>query len=307
MMDFRKTARSVLPRRTVLGIGLLAFLVVVSGCDSEDLGDANPQTPSVGDYVSQVSALSTLNEAVHDAGLSEALGNDGITLFASVNGAFDPAIDPTLNRAVMRDVIQHHVVSGEVSTESLSDNETVSPLVGAPLSIGVGDDVTVNRTTVTNGDASAANGVVHVIDGLLVDAVDRAALTPQFTLFARLVGEAGLDTVLREAGASDGRTIFAPTNEALLRLLDANDSGQLESSEIPSNVGQILRGHVHDEVFSASNFLSPPEDVEPDSYFPVQTTLSTLERTDLTIRGLRRRNGDREPGFRKCDGYDSGG
>jgi uncharacterized surface protein with fasciclin (FAS1) repeats len=258
-----------------LGVGLLAFILVLGGCDAvtdDDLGDATPQTPSVAGYVSQVRALSALNTAVQGAGdLSVDLANEQITLFAPVNDAFEPAIDPTLNRPVMREVLQHHIVSGAVTTDQLSDGQSVSPLSGRDLSIGVGDAVTVNRATVTNPDADATNGIVHVIDGLLINAVDRAALTPQFTLFARLVGEANLESALQEAGANDGRTLFVPTNEAILDRLDADDNGQLENDEIPSNAADILQYHVLDSVFLAADV--------PTS----ETAVETLEGTDLTV------------------------
>jgi len=258
-----------------LGIGLLAVVLVVGGCDAvtdDDLGDATPQTPSVAGYVSQVRALSALNTAVQGAGdLSVDLQNEEITLFAPTNGAFDPAIDPTLNRPVARKVVQHHIVSGTVSSDQLSDGQSVTPLSGKDLSIGVGDGVTVNRATVTNPDADATNGVVHVVDGLLINAVDRAALTPQFTLFARLVGEANLASALQEAGANDGRTLFVPTNEAILDRLDANDNGQLENDEIPSNADDVLQYHVLDSVFLAGDV--------PTS----ETAVPTLEGSDLTV------------------------
>jgi uncharacterized surface protein with fasciclin (FAS1) repeats len=276
MMNLATTLRSARRRGLGLSVGLLALLLVAVGCDSEDLGDANPQTPSVADYVSQVSAMSTLNEAVQAVQSSDDfsvdLENQEITLFAPLNGAFEPAIDPTLNRPVMRDVLEHHIVSGTVTSDQLSDGQSVTPIAGKDLSIGVGEDnVTVNRTTVTNGDANASNGVVHVIDGLLINAVDRAALTPQFTLFARLVGEANLESALEEAGANDGRTLFVPTNEAILDLLDANDNGQLENDEIPSDAADILQYHVLDSVFLAADV--------PTS----ETAVQTLEGSDLTV------------------------
>jgi len=275
MMNLATTLRWFRRRGLGLSVGLLAFSLVAVGCDSEDLGDANPQTPSVADYVSQVSAMSSLNEAVQAVQPSDDfsvdLENEEITLFAPVDGAFEPAIDPTLNRPVMRKVLEHHIVSGEVTSDQLSDGQSVTPLSGKDLSIGVGDEVTVNRTTVTNANANASNGVVHVIDGLLINAVDRAALTPEFTLFARLVGEANLESALQEAGANDGRTLFVPTNEAVLDLLDANDNGQLENDEIPSNAADILQYHVLDSVFLAADV--------PTS----ETAVPTLEGSDLTV------------------------
>jgi uncharacterized surface protein with fasciclin (FAS1) repeats len=272
MMNLATTLRSARRRGLPLGVGLLALLLVAVGCDSEDLGDANPETPSVADYVGQVSAMSTLNSAVQEAGgLSVDLENEEITMFAPLNGAFEPAIDPSLNRPVMRKVLEHHIVSGTVTSDQLTDGQSVTPVSGQNLSIGIGDAVTVNRATVTNANANASNGVVHVIDGLLINAVDRAALTPQFTLFARLVGEANLGNALQQAGANDGRTIFAPTNEAILDLLDANGNDQLENDEIPSNAADILQYHVLDSVFLAGEV--------PTS----ETAVPTLEGTDLTV------------------------
>ncbi len=218
--------------------------------------------------------MSALEGAVAEAGLVETLDTGGpFTVFAPTNDAISPAIDPSLNRQVAGKVVQHHVVNGEATSDQLSDGQTVSPRAGDDLTIGVGENVTVNRATVTNPDANAQNGVVHVVDELLADAVDRATLTPRFTLFARLVKEADLAGALRGPGANDGRTIFAPTNEALLSLLDSNNNGSLENSEIPSGADGILRYHVHDNALTASDF--PAAD----------TTISSLQGTDLVING----------------------
>lgn len=254
------------------GLGVLLFSLVLLGCDSEDLGDADPSVPTIANYVSEIAALRSLNEAVQGVGLADQLANDGpYTVFAPTEGAFASPIDVTLNEQVGRRVVLHHVVNGEVLSTELSDGQTVQPLAGAPLTIGVGDAVTVNRATVTNPDANAANGVVHVVDRLLADAVDRTTLTPQFTIFARLVSEAGLDGTLRAAGANDGRTIFAPTNAAFLGALDANDNGQIESGEIPGNAADILSYHVLDSVFLAADVPT------------TATAVTSLEGSDLTV------------------------
>jgi uncharacterized surface protein with fasciclin (FAS1) repeats len=139
------------------------------------------------------------------------------------------------------------------------------------LTIGVGDAVTVNRATVTNPDVDASNGVVHVVDGLLIDAVDRATLTPQFSIFADLVGEAGLESVLRAVGANDGRTLFVPTNAALLDALDTSGNGQIESSEIPATASDILSYHVIDSVVLAADVPT------------TETAVETLQGADVTV------------------------
>lgn len=270
MTDFVTSFRSAFYREG--GLGLLVLALVLMGCDSQDLGDANPETPSIAEITTEVRALSTLEDAVREAGLADQLANEGdFTVFAPLNSAFDPPLELTGNPELLRKVLRHHIVSGTVTADQLSDGQKVEPLAGDSLVISAGDEISVNRATVTNPDVNASNGVVHVVDGLLIDAVDRAALTPQFTLFARLVGEADLESTLRAAGANDGRTLFVPTNEAVLAALDGNGNGQIENDEIPSDAADILSYHVVDQVFFASDV--------PTS----RTALSTLEGSDVTV------------------------
>jgi len=260
-------------RGLALGAGLLALALVAAGCDAftdKDLGDSNPQTPTIAQYIQEVRVLSSLEAAVDEAGLAETLENDGpFTVFAPVDDAFSPALDPSLNQQVTRTVVQDHAVSGAVLSGELSDGQTVPTLSGDSLTIGTAGGVTVNRATVTNADAEASNGVVHVVDNLLIDAVDRATLTPRFTIFARLVKEAGLADKLK----TGGRTIFAPTNEALLDALDQDGNGSIESSEIGprSALEDILKHHVLDRVFLAADV--------PTS----ETSVQTLAGTDLMV------------------------
>lgn len=275
MMNVDTLFRPLLRRTMALGLGLFAVLLVATGCDSQDLGDANPETPTVAEIATNVQALNTFGQALERVGPGNVLtGSAPYTVFTPVNGAFEPGIVVEGNTGVLRKVLQHHVVDGDsLKAADLSDGASVQPLAGEPLTIGVGDNVTVNRVTVTNPDVSAQESIVHVVDGLLADAVDRATLTPQFTIFARLVKEAGLESALRAPGANDGRTIFAPTNEALLEALDTNDNGEIENGEIPPDAGGILRHHVYDNVLLAS-------DVPSDT-----TKVSSLEGANLSISG----------------------
>ena len=270
--DFFAAFRSMLRRGLGAGAALLALAMVVAGCDTNVGGNPDPETPSITDYATEVSALSTLGAALQEADLASTLDGGGpFTVFAPTNNAFAPPIDLEGNPKVLRKVLQHHVVEGAVESNDLQDGQTVQPLAGNALTIGVGDDVTVNRAAVTNPDADASNGVVHVIDGLLIDAVDRATLTPRFSLFAELVGEATLTSALRTAGPNAGRTIFAPTNAAILDALDANDNDRLDDSEIPANAADILSYHVVNNAYRAADV--------PTS----ETALTTLEGSSLTV------------------------
>lgn len=254
------------------GVALLALAMIMAGCDTNVGGNPDPETPSITDYATEVSALSTLGAALQEAELASTLDGGGpFTVFAPTNDAFAPPIALDSNPAVLRKVLRHHVVSGEITSDQLTDGQTVQPLDGNALTISVGDAVMVNRVTVTNPNAEASNGIVHVVDGLLIDAVDRATLTPRFSLFAELVGEANLASALRTAGPNDGRTIFAPTNAAILGALDANDNDRLDDSEIPANAADILRYHVVNNAYRAADV--------PTS----ETALTTLEGSDVTV------------------------
>jgi uncharacterized surface protein with fasciclin (FAS1) repeats len=69
----------------------------------------------------------------------------------------------------------------------------------------------------------------------------------------------------------DGITVFAPTNEAFLAALDANDNGTIDDGEIPSNAGDILQYHVLDDIFFAADVPT------------METALPTLEGSDVTV------------------------
>lgn len=275
MMNVDTSVFSVLRRGAVRGAGLLALLLVAVGCDSQDLGDANPETPTVNEIATNVEALSTFGQALQQVGPANVLTGSGpYTVFAPQDDAFTPPIAVEGNTGVLRKVLQHHVVDGDsLKSADIDIGDTVQPLAGSELTIDTTDagNLAVNRAPISNPDVSAQEGVVHVVDGLLADAVDRATLTPQFTIFARLVKEADIESALRGPGADDGRTIFAPTNEALLELLDDNGNGEVESDEIPTNAAAVLQHHVLDSVFLAADV--------PGS----ETAVTTLEGTDVTV------------------------
>lgn len=280
MIDFDTALR----RWSTLGMGVLMLCLVGTGCDAftdDDLGDADPQTPSVAEIVTEVRALSTLEEGATKADIIGDLEADGITLFAPLNGAFDPIDTNTLlagqNRGLLTEVLTYHVVPQEIAAEDISDGMTVETLEGDSLTFSTADGVSVNGASVTNANVSASNGVVHVIDGVLLetaDAVDRADLTPQFSVLRKLIGEAGLTSTLRGPGpdASEGLTVFAPTNDALLGALDENGNGTVDDVEIPDNLASILQFHVLDTVFFADDVPAAATDVE------------TLEGSDVTVQ-----------------------
>nr|NIP81544.1 fasciclin domain-containing protein [Gemmatimonadota bacterium]NIQ56967.1 fasciclin domain-containing protein [Gemmatimonadota bacterium]NIU77138.1 fasciclin domain-containing protein [Gammaproteobacteria bacterium]NIX46459.1 fasciclin domain-containing protein [Gemmatimonadota bacterium]NIY10774.1 fasciclin domain-containing protein [Gemmatimonadota bacterium] len=166
--------------------------------------------------------LSTLVAAVVEAELGETLGGEGpFTVFAPVNAAF-AALDPDAlgrlladeNRALLRKVLTYHVVPGRVLSTDLVDDAEVGTVEGSPLRIDLDGGATVNGVDIVATDIEVENGVIHLIDGVLLqhlDVVDVAILNG-FDALVGAVRAAGLEPALRDPTAS--LTVFAPTDAA---------------------------------------------------------------------------------------------
>jgi len=120
----------------------------------------------------------TLVTAVIAADLAATLSNEDaqFTVFAPIDAAFaalDPAFLANLvnnDTANLTKILTYHVVSGKVMSTDLSDNMTVATVEGTTITITIDDDgnVYVNEAKVTVADIECSNGVIHVIDKVLV-------------------------------------------------------------------------------------------------------------------------------------------
>lgn len=121
--------------------------------------------------------FSTLVAAVQAAGLADTLSGEGpFTVFAPTNAAFDklPAgtVDSLLlpeNREQLVAVLTYHVVAGEVSAEQVVTLDSATTVNGQDVTITVdGEQVRINDATVTTADIETSNGVIHVIDTVIL-------------------------------------------------------------------------------------------------------------------------------------------
>lgn len=119
----------------------------------------------------------TLVAAVSAAGLVETLSGDGpFTVFAPTNAAFAALPEGTVDNLLkpeMKDqltgVLTYHVVAGNVLSGDLSDGQVVTTLNGQELTVSIKDGkVMINGATVVAADLAGTNGVVHVIDAVLL-------------------------------------------------------------------------------------------------------------------------------------------
>lgn len=118
----------------------------------------------------------TLAAAVTAAGLVETLQSDGpFTVFAPTDAAFadiQSSVDTLLkpeNKAELAKVLTYHVVSGSTHAADLKDGQELTTVQGGKLHVSIKDGkVTIGNATVTTADIDASNGVIHVIDTVLL-------------------------------------------------------------------------------------------------------------------------------------------
>ena len=239
-------------------VGFIAIMVLVfSSCGDDDpITPDNTPTESIMDIVDVTTDLSTLKAAIDAAMLRETLsGNGPFTVFAPTNAAFAELDTEVLNYLLatpeeLTKVLTYHVVQGNVLSTDLSNGE-VTTLNGRDVSVDLSTGVMINNASVTTADVLATNGVVHLINKVLIPddlvlpeartVVEIASTTPSLsTLVEALTLFPDLVTLL----SSDGNnTVFAPDNDAFEALLGA--IGQSELSDVPKSVIEdILKYHV---------------------------------------------------------------
>ena len=152
-------------RRTLLALGLASL---VAGC-------ATPRAPvTIAETAANAPQLSTLNRLVAEAGLAETLKSTGpFTVFAPSDEAFKAVPAKTMqdlaaNKELLKAVLTYHVIPGKVASADVKVGN-VKTVNGANLSLGkAGSFVTVEDAMVQQADVPASNGVVHVIDRVLM-------------------------------------------------------------------------------------------------------------------------------------------
>jgi uncharacterized surface protein with fasciclin (FAS1) repeats len=138
-------------------------------------GCATPSTPNtVADAAARDPQLSTLSRLIDTAGLAETLRQPGpYTVFAPSDEAFKAVPAKTLaelsaNKELLRSVLSYHVLPARISSDQVT-NSSAKTMQGGSLALAKsGSYVTVEDALVTQADVAAGNGVVHVIDRVLM-------------------------------------------------------------------------------------------------------------------------------------------
>jgi len=120
--------------------------------------------------------FSTLVAAVVAAGLADTLsGNGPFTVFAPTNEAFEKLPAGTVeellkeeNKEKLASILTYHVVAGKVMSKDLSDGQKAATVNGQEVTVTIGDAVKIDTATVIAADLEASNGVIHVIDTVIM-------------------------------------------------------------------------------------------------------------------------------------------
>jgi len=182
--------------RTAFAVAAAVTALSLAGCGSSDSDSTAPAATSAAavaepttaaptdaaagtivDVASSNPDFSTLVAAVKAADLAETLGGEGpFTVFAPTNEAFEKLPDGLLdkllkpaNKETLAKILTYHVVPGKVMAADVKPGK-VATVEGSKITIKADGGVTVDKATVTATDVAASNGVIHVIDSVLVPA-----------------------------------------------------------------------------------------------------------------------------------------
>lgn len=268
-------------KKTLASIAVAIGLTAAAVPATANAQVPNPLPPESIAEVAQTAGFTTLLEAATAAGLAGPLADCSagpFTVFAPTDAAF-AAVDPDLLAAalgdpdgLLLDVLNYHVVPGIVPASEV--------VVATTLTTAQGGTIAVNGTqlngsvNITDTDNFACNGVVHVIDAVLVPTLPSIATIATEGGFSTLVAALdAADLVPTFADCSEGPfTVFAPTNEAFAAALAALGLTAEQLLADTATLTTVLQYHVVPGIVGAAEVTT-------------STSLTTLQGEDISVAG----------------------
>ena len=236
---------------------LLVLTLSFTACNDDDDPMPDPEMEkTIVDVAAEAGSFNVLIQAAQKAGLAEFLSTEqNITVFAPTDAAFATLLTDLgasslddIDAATLTAVLKYHVVgdlaySNNLESGAVATLNTGSP-DGTPLSllVNVNGGVMINNANVTTADVMASNGVIHVIDKVLLPptVVDLATYSDNFSSLLSAVVKADLAGALSADGPF---TVFAPTNNAFAALFAALEISGLDDVSV-EDLTSILTYHV---------------------------------------------------------------
>ena len=275
--------------RTLKNLLIVAVMALVGACGGDD------HDPTVADLTAGDARLSILGEALEAAGLTVTFRSPGnYTVFAPTNDAFAALlIELGLtksqllgNKPLLTSVLQYHVLDTRVPRAAIPAGRAISPLSGGVFKIEANGAALVitdgrnRRSNIIDADVAATNGVVHLIDKVLLPAdkniVQTAQSLPQFSILVEAVVAADLQGALSAAGPL---TVFAPTNEAFVALLTELGLSKADLLANKPLLTKVLTYHVlNGRVLKAAVPTGAPINTLQGETFTVDVALAITDR-----------------------------
>ncbi len=248
----KKTFRSLLP---LAGMVLMSSLLFVS-C-KEDNSNTVPTPKTITDLATSNNQLTLLTAAVNRAGLATTLSGTGpFTVFAPSDDAFraagfaNAAAINAAPVATLSNILLYHVVSGTaLQSSAIPAGQTAIPTSASGNSPSFvnknGSAVSVNNATVVQADVLASNGVIHVVDQVILPPAGNVLQVVQADTSLSLLTAAavrGGAAVTSALGGTTPITVFAPTNAAFRAAGFAN-AAAINAASV-TTLTAVLTNHV---------------------------------------------------------------
>ncbi|HKK24621.1 MAG TPA: fasciclin domain-containing protein [Gracilimonas sp.] len=271
----------------VASLFVLSMTFMACGNDKETGGLGPAPEANIVEVAAENGNFDILVQAIQDAGLAETLQQEGpvFTVFAPTDDAFEALPEGTLESLTpeqLAEILQFHVINGEIESGDLAASQDVETLLGEEILVEADGGVLVNGySNVVTADVEAANGIIHAVDAVLLpegyrdaNVIDQAVELGNFTTLASAIEQVGLTSTLKYKGDF---TVFAPTDDAFAALPQG-----LLGSLSEAQLTEILTYHVlSGEIFADQlNAEQAPASLEGGEVFVTKDG-----NGDVTVNG----------------------
>lgn len=199
-----------------------------SGANSSNTAVTDPNAPALADALAENSDLVFLVGELNRTGLwDDVQSMEQVTLFAPSNAAFSRlgVLPSQIDVQEMEAILRNHLVSGVLTTDQMSDGQELETAVGQSITLQqAGTKFQVNQSPLISSDIHTSNGVIHIIDGVLLPLEETElkslwgtlASDGRFTILTELLQGSENMPVLRFSDATDA--FLAPTDDAFAAL-----------------------------------------------------------------------------------------
>jgi len=278
-------------------IAAIALIGLVAACGGSD--DDAPPPGTVVEAAQRDGRFTILVEAISAAGLTQTLSGAGpFTVFAPTDSAFGALLSELgvtkaqllADKPLLTSVLTYHVLPTLVRSSQVPVGKAITTVQGGIFKIdvsGSGLEVTDGRNrraSIIATDIPAGNGVIHVIDKVLLPAdkniVQTAQANPDFSILVEAVVAADLANALSAPGPL---TVFAPTNAAFAALLTELGITQSQLLADKALLTKVLTYHVVDaRVLKADVPLNAPISTLQGDTFSVSPALAITDQRSRT-------------------------